>query len=273
MSETATELAQGAADGPAHAPGFDKHPNYQLEFLACPKRIRATFNGETIVDSTAALILRESRHVPVYYFPQTDVRLDLMAPTDHSTYCPFKGEASYHSLTVGDRQDLNVMWTYRDPYVEFLALEGHSGFYWSKMDAWFEEDEEVFVHARDPKVRIDILASSRPVRVVLAGRTVAQSTDAKFLFETGMPTRYYLPRADVEMDLLAPTERRTACPYKGEARYHKARIGEQIFEDIVWSYADPVRESAPIKDYLCFYNDRVDAIPVDGTPIGEPAGK
>ncbi len=265
MSQTAT--------APGSAPGFAKHPNYRLEFLPSPKRIRASFEGETIVDSTAALIMRESHHVPVYYFPQADIRMDLMRPTDHTSYCPFKGEATYHSLAVGERTAENVMWGYREPYAESIDITGYGGFYWNAMDAWFEEDEEVFVHARDPRVRIDILASSRPVRVVLAGRTVAQSTDAKFLFETGMPTRYYLPRADVEMDLLAPTERRTACPYKGEAHYYTARIGSQVFEDLVWSYADPVRESAPIKDYLCFYNDRVDAIEVDGTPIGEPEGK
>ena len=267
------ETVAAPAHEPTDAPGFDQHPNYRLEFLACPKRIRATFNGETIVDSTNAVILRESHHVPVYYFPHGDVRLDLMRPTDHSTYCPFKGTASYHSLDVGDRLAENVMWSYPDPYVEAMGLDGHGGFYWNKLDAWFEEDEEVFVHARDPKVRIDILASARPVRIVLAGQTVAQSSHAKFLFETGMPTRYYLPRADVTMDLLAPTERRTSCPYKGDASYFSARIGSQVFEDVVWTYPDPVRESAPIKDYLCFYNDRVDAIEVDGTPIAKPAGK
>ena len=265
MSQTAT--------APASAPGFAKHPNYRLEFLPSPKRIRATFEGETIVDSTAALIMRESHHVPVYYFPQADIRMDLMRPTDHTSYCPFKGEATYHSLAVGERTAENVMWAYQEPYAESIDITGYGGFYWNAMDAWFEEDEEVFVHARDPRVRIDILASSRPVRVVLGGATVAETSRARFLFETGMPTRYYLPPDDVAMDRLQPSDSRTACPYKGRASYHSAKIGDQTFEDVVWTYPDPVRESAPIKGYLCFFNERVDDIFVDGEAVAKATTK
>jgi len=248
-------------------------PAHVLYFEDSPRRVRVKLAGVIVADSRRMKLLHETGRIVVYYFHKDDIRGDLLVPSDHTSECPFKGTARYWSVRVSDRVAENAVWAYDDPIEGAPDLADYRAFYWNKMDAWFEEDEEVFVHARDPKVRIDILASARPVRVVLAGQTVAQSSRAKFLFETGMPTRYYLPRADVEMELLAPTERRTSCPYKGDASYYSARIGSQVFEDVVWTYPDPVRESAPIKDYLCFYNDRVDAIEVDGTPIAKPRAK
>ena len=150
-----------------------------------------------------------------------------------------------------------------------LARLGYS----DRMDAWLEEDEEVFVHPRDPYVRLDIVASKRPVTVMLGGRKVAESTNARFLYETGLPTRYYLPAEDVDMSVLAATDTRTACPYKGEAIYWLATIGEETFEDIVWSYPDPTPESSHIKDLMCFFNERVDAILVDGEETPRPKTK
>ncbi len=244
------------------APGFASHPGYRIEFERSPKRVRVRFNGEVLADSTNAWLLCETKHVPVYYFPRADLRLDLMTRTDHSTYCPFKGDASYWSVEVGGKSAENAVWSYETPFDEAFEMKDAMGFYWDKMDNWYEEDEEIFVHARDPQVRIDILASSRPVRVMLGGEVVAESTRARFLFETGMPTRYYLPKDDVRSDLLVFSEHKTACPYKGEASYYSLRIGERLYQDIVWFYPDPVPESAKIKDHLCFYNEKVDAIEV-----------
>ena len=142
-----------------------------------------------------------------------------------------------------------------------------------KFRAWYEEDEEIFLHPRDPLKRIDTVASSREVSVIIGGETIAKSNGAYFLFETGLPTRYYLPQEDVRLDLLTPTATSTQCPYKGIAKYWSADIGGQTFEDIVWSYPDPVPECPKIKDLMCFYNENVDAILVDGEETEKPTNK
>ena len=141
------------------------------------------------------------------------------------------------------------------------------------MDQWYEEDEEVFVHARDPHVRIDILESHRQVEIVLGGEVVARTRRARFLFETGLPTRYYVPAEDVRRDLLEASDSHSACPYKGTASYYSARVAGQAYEDIAWVYPEPLPEVARIKGYLCFYNERVDAIHLDGEALPKPSTK
>jgi uncharacterized protein (DUF427 family) len=137
------------------------------------------------------------------------------------------------------------------------------------MDAWFEEDEEVFVHPRDPNKRIDILPSSRHVRVLMNGEVIADSHRPWLLFETSLPTRYYLPKVDVRMDLLEPTGKVTACPYKGDAQYWSVRAGAELVPDIAWSYQRPIPESIRIAGAVCFYNEKVD-IEVDGVLLDRP---
>jgi len=242
----------------------DVAADYRTEVLTCPKRVRAAFGGETVAESNRVLLMRESRHLPVYYFPRADVRVDLLVPGEHTTFCPHKGRASYFSLRVDGRVAENAVWTYEAPYEGMASIKDHVAFYWGKMDHWYEEDEEVFVHARDPFVRLDVLKSAREVRVVLGGREVARTRRARLLFETGLPTRYYIPAEDVDANLLAPSEKVTACPYKGTARYWSTRVGDKLFDDIVWSYPEPLPEALRIKDYLCFYDERVDALEVDG---------
>ncbi len=254
------------------APGYADRPEHFVEFEPSPKRIRVTFGGETIADTTNALILYERGHVPVYYLPRADAAMDLLAKTDHSTHCPFKGDASYFTVNAGGKSAENAVWSYELPFDEAAGIGGYLAFYWREMDHWFEEDEEVFVHARSPRVRIDILDSSRPVRVELGGITVAETTRARFLFETGLPTRYYIPRDDVIGELL-PSDTHTSCPYKGTASYHHVRVGAKTFEDIVWHYPDPVHESARIKDYFCFFNEQVDAVYVDAIAEEKPRTK
>jgi uncharacterized protein (DUF427 family) len=129
---------------------------------------------------------------------------------------------------------------------------------WNTTDHWYEEDEEVFVHARDPYTRIDILPSSRRVRIEVDGVTVGDTTKGRFLFESGLPARYYLPKADVRMDLLTPTDKVTACPYKGTARYWSVTTGDTVHPDLVWGYDDPLPESERIAGMVCFYNEKVD---------------
>ena len=254
-------------------PGYPKHPGYRIDFTPCAKRLRIKFNGATVADTTRAMLLHETAHIPVYYVPRNDVAMELLVPTDHATNCPFKGDAAYWSVTVGDRTAENAVWSYPLPYDEVPEIRDYMAFYWNKMDSWWEEDEEVFVHARDPHVRVDILPSSRRVQVTVADTVVADTDNALFLFETGLPTRYYIPRSDIRLDLLTPTPTRSSCPYKGDAAYWSATVGGRTFDDIAWSYPDPVRESAPIKDHVCFFNEHVDAIAVDGEVQPKPKTK
>jgi uncharacterized protein (DUF427 family) len=231
-----------------------------------PRRVRVAFNGETIADSHNMCLLHEDGHLPIYYFPMDDVRMDLLVKTDHTTHCPYKGDASYWTVRVGGRDAENAVWGYEDPLPAQPALKGLVAFYWGRMDHWYEEDEEIIVHPRDPYKRIDTVRSSRRVVVTLGGDVVADTTRAIFLFETGLPTRYYIPREDIAATL-TPSDTETACPYKGTARYHGVKAGGKTYEDIVWYYPDPIPEIPKIKDLLCFYNEKVDAIAVDGQDI------
>ena len=250
--------------------GFKTNPDYKVLLEPSPRRVRVVFNGETVADSTNAHLLFETRHLPVYYFPRADVRTDLMAPTDHHSFCPYKGTASYWTIRVGDRLSENAVWSYPEPYDEVAALGDFVAFYWDRVDHWYEEDEEIFVHPRDPYKRVDAILSSRHVQVVLGGEIVADTRRAHFLFETRLPTRYYIPPEDVRMDLLVPSQKTTACPYKGRARYLSARIGGQEFPDIVWSYPEPIPECPKIKGLMSFFNEQVDEIRVDGVVVPRP---
>jgi len=124
-------------------------------------------------------------------------------------------------------------------------------------------DEEVFTHPRDPYSRVDIVPSSRHIRVEVNGVIVAESTKPTLLFETRLPIRYYLPKTDIRMDLLAPSATSSQCPYKGQAEYWSLSIGETVIEDVAWSYRTPLPESLKIAGLVCFYPEKVDLY-VDG---------
>jgi uncharacterized protein (DUF427 family) len=254
----------------APAPGFQSNPDYRINFEPSPRRVRVRFNGEWIADSTQAHLLFETRHLPIYYFPRADVRMDLLRATEHHSYCLYKGTASYWSIAVGDRSSENAVWGYPEPFAEVGAIEDYVAFYWDRVDHWFEEDDEIFVHARDPYKRVDVVNSARPLAVIVGGETVAETIRARFLYETRLPTRYYIPPEDVRMDLLVPSEKITACPYKGTARYYSVKIGDRVFPDIVWYYPEPIPECPKIKGYLCFFNEHVDAIVLDGVAVPRP---
>ncbi len=241
--------------------------DYSIALEPSPRRVRAVIDDVVIADSIEVMLLREQGHLPVYYFPRHDVREDLLVPTTHSTHCPHKGDAAYWTIDVGARTAVNAVWGYPNPSSHLAGLDDYLAFYWNKMDRWYEEDEEVFVHARDPHKRVDVLESERPVQVVLNGEVVAESTQARFLFETSLPTRYYIPQDDVRMEVLAPSETRSRCPYKGLAVYWSATVAGKVVENVVWSYPDPIAECPRIKGRLCFFNEVVDDILVDGEPV------
>ena len=243
--------------------------DHVLFFEDSPRRVRVMFGGETIADSRRVKLMHEKGYLPVYYFPRSDVRMDLLEATDHTTHCPFKGEASYWSVKVGDRVAENAVWGYPEPLEDAPPLAGYLAFYWNKMDAWYEEDEEVFVHPRDPYHRVDVLQSSRHVKVSVNGETVAETDRPRVLFETGLPPRYYIPLEDVREDVLLPSDKNTDCPYKGTASYHSVEAGGETKEALIWYYPSPIPAAAGIKDHLCFYNEKVD-LEVDGEAQEQP---
>jgi len=243
----------------------------QFRWEDSQRRVRVIFAGQTIADSTRVMRLQEYGRVPVYYFPLSAVRQEVLEASDHHTHSPLKGEASYWTIRVGDRVAQNAAWSYLSPPPDGPHVKGYVAFYWHLMEAWYEEDEQVYAHARDPYVRVDILPSSRHVRVVLGGQTIAETHRPRLLLETGVPVRYYLPEQDVQMEWLQASETTTRCPYKGQASYWTARIGERVFKDIMWSYRDPLPACSPIARLFCFLHERVDAIYVDEELLPTPS--
>lgn len=234
------------------------------EIVPSPKWIRVQVGGEFIADSNNVLILREQRRPPEYYFPREDVTMEFLEPSDFSSNSDGKGEASYWNIDVDDRDVKNAALSYENPSEKISDLKGYITFKWDKMDAWFEEAEQVLVHPRDPYKRLDTLLSTKHIEVEVAGVKVADSHEPILLFETGLPTRYYLPRVDVRTDLLVPSETITRCPYKGEAHYFSVKVDDQLVEDIAWYYPYPTPEVPKIANLICFYDEHVDAVYIDG---------
>ena len=229
-----------------------------------PRWVRNFFAGETIADSRRTMMLRENRVLPVYYFNKEDIRADLLEPTCGTTTDEHKGEAERFNVKVGNRVAEDAAWRFKRPIEEWPEITDHFGFTWAALDKWMEEEEEVFVHPRDPYKRVDVMPSTRHVEITWNGQTIADTRQPRLLFETGLPTRYYLPPEDVRMDLLEPTDTSSRCPYKGLASYWSVKAGDKVGKDFVWSYPSPIPECPKITGLMCFFNERVDAIYVDG---------
>ena len=249
---------------------YDFEPGYVVFTMPSPKRLRVKVGELIVTDSAEALVLQESDHLPVYYFPIKDVDESFLMPSTTRTECPYKGVASHYSLNTGVTLVQDAGWRYLEPVKGCPPIADYMGFYWSKMDHWYEEDEEIFVHARDPFRRVDCLPSSRRVQVFVDGEMMADSKRGVFLFETGHPTRYYLPIADTRLELLSPSRYISRCPYKGIASYYHLTVNGKRHENLVWYYPEPVHEAARIKGLVCFYNEFVDRVLVDGVEQPKP---
>jgi uncharacterized protein (DUF427 family) len=240
-------------------------PGRALYLEPSPKRVRVVVGDETIADSRRAWLLHESGHQPIYYFPPEDVRSDVLEPSDRHTHCPKKGDASYWSIRVDATLVEAGAWYYPDVLPGAPpALAGLIAFYFNRMDHWFEEDEEIFGHPRDPYHRIDLRRTSRQLRVSLDGSVLAETERAVALFESNLPVRWYLPLEDVVAEL-DPSDTTTYCPYKGHASYYS--VGAE--RDLVWYYPDPLPEALGVAGMVCFFNERVD-LEIDGEPTERP---
>ena len=233
------------------------------------KRVRILLAGELVADTTAPLLVWEVPYYPTYYIPDGDVVAKLVPAGGASD--PRLGEAELFTVQVpgGTAADRAAR---KYPASPARQLHNAVRFDWDAMSEWLEEDEPVYTHARDPHTRVDILASSRHVRVELDGVTVADSRSPRILFETGLPPRYYLPLSDIRTDLLRPSATSTHCPYKGTAGYWSVDTGQALHEDVVWIYRAPLPESQKIAGLAAFYDEKVDVF-VDGVAQRKPQTK
>jgi uncharacterized protein (DUF427 family) len=234
---------------------------------SCAKRVRAYLGGDLVADTIRPLLVWEVPYYPAYYIPADDV-LARLEPTGTTQHSPSRGEADvFDVVTAHGTTASGGALRYADSPLEELRTAIRLD--WQAMDEWLEEDEPVYTHPRDPYSRVDILASSRHVRVELDGVTLAESRGPRILFETGLPPRYYLPLPDLRRDLLRPSTRQTHCPYKWTAEYWSVEVNGTVHEDLVWIYRAPLPESQKIAGLACFYNERVD-LTVDGVALERP---
>lgn len=240
-----------------------------------PRWIRGHVDGQTIVDSRDSLFVWEFRYYPQWYFPISDLAAELR-PTGDVEQTKNRGDATVYDIVVpaADGRAERVLPAAARRHLDspIPELRDRVRILWDSIDRWFEEEVEVFVHPRSPYVRLDILPSTRRVTIKIDGTVVAESSNPSILYETGLPSRYYLPAADVRRELLTPTETSSACPYKGVAKYWNVTIDGTVHQDIVWGYDNPLPESADAKDLMCFYNEKVD-IELDGKPLTRPKTK
>jgi uncharacterized protein (DUF427 family) len=232
-----------------------------------PRRVRATLEGQVVFDTLHAVYLWEWAFYPQYYIPLADVDPALLVDEQHPQR-DHRGELDLYGLAVGAVTRPSAVRAYRDSTIE--GLSGMARFEWSALDRWFEEDEEIFVHPRSPYNRVDALRSTRRVRVELDGVVLAESSSPIMVFETGLPTRYYLNRTEVDFSHLVPSDTVTSCPYKGKTTgYWSAQIGDKVEPDLAWTYDFPTLTLTPIANLIAFYNEKVDIF-VDGALLPRP---
>ena len=246
LSRRVAETRNFTVSGPAHS----------LLLEPFRRRVRAEVDGVVVLDTVRGALLHETGLLPQLYAPDEDFVAGLLEPSDTTTHCPFKGDASYRSIRVSDRLVADAVWAYRDPTGAAAWLRGLAAIPFGVADRWFDEDDEVAGHLTDPYHRVD-LRHSGPVRVVTDDGTVVADADRSVLLdETGLDLRRYLPRDAVADGVeLAASDTVTVCPYKGTATWWTVRAGGRELVDAAWSYEDPRDESHAIAGLVCFAHD------------------
>jgi uncharacterized protein (DUF427 family) len=248
-------------------PDYPANPVESDHVEPVPRRIRAVLAGKTIADTTNARYVWEHPYYPVYYLPLADVVSDVLVDEETSEEST-RGDVHVYGLQVGEERRPGAARILHAAKVK--GLDETVRLEWSALDAWFEEDEQVLVHPRSPYVRVDAIRSARRLRVEEKGVVLAESSSPVLVFETGLPTRYYLNRTDVDFAHLVHSDTETACPYKGVTTdYWSSRIGDATHPDVAWSYVFPMRELLPIAGLVAFYNEKVDLF-LDGERLERP---
>lgn len=242
--------------------------NHPRKVEPTPRWIRVKFGEKIVVDSrNAVLLIAYDKQFRIrYYFPLEDVKTEYFEESD---YKGRDGKYKYWHIRIGERFEKNAAYTVVDPPEDVSDIKGLIGFKWNAIDHWYEEEEEIFIHPRDPYKRIDIIDSSRQIKIVVDGQVIAETSKPRLLFETGLPVRYYIPIKDVNFEFIVKSDLHTGCPYKGTASYYSIKTDKNIHKNVVWYYPDPIEESARIKNYVCFYNEKID-IYEDGVLLQRP---
>ncbi len=237
-----------------------------------PRRIRGYLGGELVVDTVAARYVWEIPPYPQYYIPLDDVAPGVLRDEDHPQRLS-RGTARLHTVLAGGVERPSGARVYGDDALPGVA--GHVRFEWSALDAWFEEEEQVFVHPRNPYARVDAIRSSRRIRIEVDGVVLAESSAPVIVFETGLPPRFYLDRSCVRWDYLSPVDTVTECPYKGvTGGYWSARVvggsgTETVVPEVAWTYTFTTRQLLPIAGLIAFFDERVDTF-LDGRRLVRP---
>lgn len=251
--------------------------NGPIRTLPTTKRIRIQLHGTYITDTVHALYVWETHdYYPYYYVPFSS-----RAPGTHTVLSHHLHDSTrLLRITAGPRStdrvlafapDLSAHHPAAAPLQDMVRVE------FGAADAWFEEDSRIYVHPKDPFRRVDTVLSTRPIQVFVHGKRVATARSSQHLYETGLPTRYYLPPTAVDAGVLRRSETTTKCPYKGEAEYYDVVVAgeggeEEVVRDVVWGYRTTTSESAAVAGLLCFYNEKVD-IELDGERLERPMTK
>ncbi|WP_179469907.1 DUF427 domain-containing protein [Mycolicibacterium vinylchloridicum] len=230
-----------------------------------PRRVRGYLGSQLVFDTTSARYVWEVPYYPQYYIPRIDVRAEFLRDENHPQHVQF-GASRRFALTDGAQSYPSAARVFDDGDGPVAGLVR---FDWAAL-TWFEEDEPIYGHPRNPYVRVDALRSHRHVRIELDGVLLAETASPVLLFETGLPTRYYIDRTDVAFENLEPSDTQTLCPYKGmTSQYWSVRAGERLHNDLAWTYNTPLAAVAPIANLVAFYNEKLD-ITVDGLAVGRP---
>jgi uncharacterized protein (DUF427 family) len=230
-----------------------------------PRRVRGYLGSDLVFDTTSARYVWEIPYYPQYYIPRADVREEFLHDENHPQHVQF-GASRMFALTGTSHTCPSAARVFDEGDGPVAGLVR---FDWAAL-TWFEEDEPIYGHPRNPYVRVDALRSHRHVRIELDGVLLAETSSPVLLFETGLPTRYYIDRTDIAFENLEPTDTQTLCPYKGvTSQYWSVRVGDRLHDDLAWTYHTPLPAVAPIANLVAFYNEKLD-ITVDGAALVRP---
>ncbi len=243
---------------PAGRFNFDPQPPEHVLYVeSSPRHVRVLLGEQLVADSDQVLLLHPPHRTPTYLFPRAHVRTELLEASDRRQTDAGMGDRTYWHLSTGDQRADNAAYAWEQPPDDAAQIAGFLAFDWDSVRV-FEEEEEVFVHPRDPYTRIDVLRTSRRVRVRVGETLVADTSSARMLLESGLPVRWYLPPEDVRIDLLEPSYTTTRCPYKGLAHYWTLRLPAVHEKDLVWFYPAPFHDAEAVRGLLCFPQERVE---------------
>ena len=242
-------------------------PDHIVYWEPWGRRLRAVFAGKTVLDTRRAVVVHETGKFPVHWLPLEDVSRELLHPAESEGKVEGKLGGQKWSVRVGNRVAERAVTGYVRLQEGDPDLAGHVKVEFRSMDRWFEEDDPVYAHFRDPYHRIDVRSSSARVIVRHADHIVAESSRPKLLFETNVPVRYYLPFADIRLNLLQRSDTVSQCPYKGDGQHWHLVIGNDRVEDAAWSLPHPLPEGLAAAEHVCFYPEKVE-VTVDGKRVG-----